>query len=127
MLVESYGSFEGQYDLVNDVTEKIIKLLSNGDCQINENLKHVNFIEKEDSHIGVVEYDIYWYFKERNSEEVKGKRTVGADGHQIVELTINYDGIHLSELSSTIAHEIMHCFQTYLPKVNGVNDGSMHL
>ena len=116
---ESYGSYKGQFKTCEKIANKIVSLIENGEYEKEGNCNIIKVSEKIDN-IGNVLFQVNWFEKKYGDTIVRGKREYIND-KQVIYLTVYACNIVEYNLVSTIAHEIMHCFQSNLGNINGVN------
>lgn len=122
MLNEAYGSIPGQFECAENIVEKLFSITPT-------TINGIKTTEIEDNLVGVG--NIYIISKWHNAfspyeTSVKGKREY-INGKPTIILDIYEKEQIPFELKTTIAHEIMHCFQDKLPKIKGVSKSSMIL
>ena len=122
LLVEAYGSFPGQYESVERISDNIILRIEKKEY-LKENGYYLVSVIGNVVGVGDVKVIVKWYNNKYGDKIVYGRRI----GKNTVELSVYAGEVVYYNLSSTIAHEIMHCFQDTLPNVKGVNEKSMFL
>ena len=120
VMVERMGSFEGQVDACDRISKMIEnRLFDNG-------WKPVNFcFEEEIDNVGIVRFNVSVEDRLPNGFEVMGSKDVESDGSFSIDLRISSSLRNVPNISATIAHELMHCFQQTLERVDGVSENSM--
>lgn len=124
ILSEAYGSFPGQYNACIKIADEIV-LKAEKQEYISDKNCNIIIVNGEIPNIGDIKIITKWYVSKYGDTIVRGLKTT--DEYPTIELTVYAGEITYYNLSSTIAHEIMHCFQQTLPKMKGVNDWSMLL
>lgn len=127
LLEEAYGVTKEQYFFTKQVSNEIIEnyklgnYINNGDyCLINLNYNNTPY--------GKIYFNVNWKKNNFENVDVSGNREYNKDGSTTVNLTIETNEKNVNaKLSGTLSHEIMHCFQTKLPKLKGVNIKNMVL
>jgi hypothetical protein len=122
LMVEAYGSFPEQYDSVKKISDEIVLKIEKKEFIKKDGYFLISITENVIG-IGEVNISVRWYDNKYGDKVVYGKRV----GKNNIELSIYAGEVVYYNLSSTIAHEIMHCFQDTLPKVKGVNEKSIFL
>jgi len=127
ILKESYGSFPGQYESVKKLTDKIFDDFNNGENVRNDETTIVETIGDIEG-VGKVKVVSNWTLDiSFKGKAVQGIRKYDENNMPVIELKIIWGGIARYKLITTVCHEIMHCFQDKLPKINGINEKSMIL
>lgn len=126
-VVESYGSFRGQFDIAEDIASKITsaflekKFFDDGG-ELKYDFKYPN------ETVG----DLTVHVLVSKTDDGAGIRGYSIKTEQGLEITLkcpneNEKAFSSKDLQTVIAHEIMHCFQDSLPKLRGVNERSTTL
>lgn len=127
LLNEKYGSVDELYYAAKRIAFSIVNDYQRGRYEDNGNYWRINYLNTE---ICGNKADIFANWKKGGFiyNDVIGKKDF-VNGKIVITLTIEADNTPeaRSELESTIAHEILYCYQATLPKVKGVNEQSMTL
>ena len=126
LLDESYGSFKGQYQSIKNITNEIIRKYNNYEY-ISDGKKVIIKASGNVIGVGNVNLFVYWSLFDGDTDIVSGESTVDDNNTLTVTLNVKKGKTPYYNISSTMAHEIMHCFQIKLPKVKDVNVNSMIL
>jgi hypothetical protein len=122
MLNEAYGSIPGQFECAENIVKKLFS-------PIPTTINGVKTTKIEDNMVGVGNICVIakWYnISSPYEKSVKGERKYINDVPTIILEIYEKEQIPY-EIETTIAHEIMHCFQDVLPKVKGIDENSMIL
>lgn len=119
LITEAYGSFPGQFEAVEDIAENIVLKATDGDCEDKSGTKII-VVQKDVPGVGEVDVITRWKNAELGDTRVRGQKV----NERTIELNICAGDIVYYNLSTTIAHELMHCFQTGLSRVRGINEKS---
>ena len=122
ILEESWGSYRGQYQSVLAITQKLIDKIEKDDYTQNGDCCELNLSENIPG-IGNVEFKVKWYIRKYGDTIVRGRREKIKNG-TVIYLVVYTGNIVEYNLSSTIAHELMHCFQERIPSIKGLNKTS---
>ena len=125
MLNEAYGSIPGQFESVEIIAKKIFDLLYSSSYD-KTSVKNIE-TEHQFKGIGKIKIKSTWYNLPSPYEKSVKAKKVYDNKVPLIVLEIYYQNELPYEIETTIAHEIMHCFQDTLPKVKGVNEKSMIL
>ena len=126
LIDESYGSFKGQYQSVKNMVKQVFNKIDNGET-IDNGIESIIRVNGNIEGVGNVTLIVHWSLINDTVElPVSGKSFYENNEHKIV-LYVKYGNTPKYDISSTMAHEIMHCFQKELPKVKDVNINSMIL
>lgn len=104
IISEEKGSYSGQFEKAERIAKELLK---NG---------------YKDSEY---EEDGYSYVLKLDNNAIAPSR--GSTVGNVVNIVINPSVVRLSNITSTIAHELMHVFQQGLKKVDGISENSMFL
>ena len=126
LLNEAYGSFPGQYKSVKELVNSLINKKNSGEFIDNGNEVKIT-TSGEVVGVGKVNVISYWSTTKANENDMVKGESIVKNNIQTIILHIKTANIPFYELPTTIAHEIMHCFQQKLPKNNGVNEKTMIL
>lgn len=126
LLDEAYESFNGQYKAVKELATEIINLYNNGNY-IDDGKKVTIKTSGNVVGVGKINLVVYWSLFDGDTDIVSGKSTVDENNTLTITLTIKRGKTPYYNIVSTMAHEIMHCFQMKLPEVKDVNLKSMIL
>lgn len=126
ILNETGGSFSGQFEATENIVEQIFQKWDNAEYKKRDDFFEV-VVEDEISDVG--EIKVITRFSTNNlfgSKNVSGKKLPNEDGKLLVELNVNLGSAPRYEIASTMAHEIMHCFQSRcLRQIKGITPKSL--
>ena len=126
LIDESYGSFKGQYQSVKNLVRQVFDKIEKNEV-IDNGFKSIIRVNGVVEGIGNVELIVHWSLSNNTVElPVSGKSFFENNEHKIV-LDVKYGNTPKYDISTTMAHEIMHCFQRELPNVKDINLNSMIL
>ena len=127
LLDEAYGSFPGQYKTVKELVNIIFNKKENNEYVDNGKFVTISAVGNVKG-VGKINLTVIWennYSAENDA--VRGKQYIDSNGEKNITLNVKTNSLVRGNLATTMAHEIMHCFQQDLPNVNGVNLKSMIL
>lgn len=126
LLSEKRGSFPNQYQIALTVLNKIIKTIEeNNERLIRDNDGFFNVIIRDSTGpYPLIKYIFKWGNYDHEPERVcKGVTTFDAvENIPLIKLTVNSNELNESNIITTIAHEIMHCYQSLLYNVGNIDD-----
>ena len=126
LIDEAYGSFPGQYKSVKNLIDVIFNKKENNEYINNGKYITITAIGNIDG-IGKINLIVNWENNSNINDAVSGKQYIDKNLEKNVVLNVKSNTLSRPNLATTMAHEIMHCFQQKLPNVNGVNLESMIL
>jgi len=126
LLDEAYGSFKGQYQSVKNIANEILRKYNNNEY-IDDGKKIIIKTNGDVVGIGNINLIVYWCLFDGDSDVVSGKSTIDENNVLTIILNVKRGKTPYYNIVSTMAHEIMHCFQVKLPNVKDVNLNSMIL
>ena len=122
LLKESYGSFPEQYNATKIIADDIINKIENNEY-VDKGEFYLIKTKGLIPFIGEVNFSVKWFERKYGDTIVRGVQR--NEGNEIfIDMVVYTPYIVNYNLSSTIAHEIMHCFQKKLNKVKGINEKS---
>jgi len=127
LINEAYGSFPGQYDNCKEIAEKLIEKVKNKEYK-QFATTFLTTITDNSSIFGKVIYYLNFHFTGFDDNmDIRGERKYDSSGNTIITLYAEGLNVNNPDLSGTLGHEIMHCFQDKLKRVKGTNERSMTL
>ena len=126
LINESYGSFEGQYKAVKNLVKQILDKKEKG--EYIDNVVNISIKESgEIPGIGKINLIVVWEQSKNSDDTPVSGKSVYEDNEHNIFLTVKWGNTPMYNIASTMAHEIMHCFQRELPNVKDINVNSMIL
>lgn len=119
LITEAYGSFPGQFSSVENIAEKIIMKINDGQYNENNGTKII-VVDGDVPGVGRVDVITKWKKVDIGDTRVRGLRI----NEHTIELSVFAGEIVYYNLTTTMAHELMHCFQNKLDRVRGINEKS---
>lgn len=126
ILFEKRGSFPDQYKIATNVLEKIIKTIENNKNILKRDTDgFYNVIVRDKTEpLPLIKYSFKWGTFGYDSEKLcKGETNYDKDENiPIIKLTVNDIRYDKSNIITTLAHELMHCYQGYVKSFGNIDE-----